>query len=113
MPWFFALFGFLAFFVGLFVQGWFFIYRGGTRYIWRRPSWYENPFSNPFMHTQPLQFFHMGGFAFMAMGLVMLASGRWDWSRGVPSALIVFGSGLGVWTYVSAFCLVFGRKMEG
>jgi hypothetical protein len=112
VPWIFAPFGFFAAFLGLFAQSSFRISSSGTRCIWRRPSWYENPFTNPFKNTQPLQFFHMGAFCFMCLGLVMFVFGPWDWSRGLPFPFFVFSFGLGVWTFVRVFCLVYGRRMD-
>src|ERR1700734_1366398 len=74
IPWLIAIF-FLWVFPRLFVQAWIGISRGGTRCVLRRPAWYANPFTNPFTQTQPLQFFHMGAFCFMALGTVALILG--------------------------------------
>jgi hypothetical protein len=113
IPWWAVLFAFFAFFLGLFTQAWVAISRGGRRYVWRKPSWYANPFTNPFTNTQPLQFFHMGAFCFMAFGLVWLIFGSWHWQRGLPLPLFPFSGGLGIWTFVRVFCLVFRKKMDG
>ena len=50
--------------VGL--QAW----RLGPRATWHRPSWYRNPFSV----SQPLQFFHLGAFFFVAGGVGYFAA---------------------------------------
>src|ERR1700722_10172314 len=85
IPWFIVPFAFFGFFLGLFIQAWIGIFRAGTRYVWRRPSWYANPFTNPFTNTEPLQFFHMGAFCFMSLGIVALIFGSWsswNWHQG-------------------------------
>ena len=112
IPWLIVPFAFFGFFLGLFIQAWLGISRGGTRYVWRRPSWYANPFTNPFTKTQPLQFFHMGAFCFMALGVVALIFGSWDWHRGAPLPLFPFSGGLGIWAFVRVFCLMFGKRMD-
>jgi hypothetical protein len=112
IPWLIVPFAFFGFFFGLFIQAWIAISRGGTRYVWRRPSWYANPFINLFRNTQPLQFFHMGAFCFMALGLVSLVFGSWDWQHGAPLALFPFSGGFGVWMFVRVFCLIFGKRMD-
>jgi hypothetical protein len=112
IPWLIVPFAFFAAFLGLFVQAWIAIARRSTRYVWRWPSWYANPFTNPFTKTQPLQFLHMGGFCFMALGVVALIFGSWDWYHGAPLPLFPFSAGLGVWVFVRAVCLVFRKRMD-
>jgi len=112
IPWWSVPFAFFGIFISSFVRLWIAISRGGTRYIWRRPSWYANPFSNPFTKTQPLQFFHMGAFGFMALGVVALMCGSWDWHHGAPLPLFPFSAGLGIWAFVRVFCRVFRKRMD-
>jgi hypothetical protein len=112
IPWLILLFPFFAFFLLLYMRAWVSISRGGTRYVWRRPSWYANPFTSLFTKTQPLQFFHMGAFCFMALGVIALICGSWDWHHGAPLPLLPFCAGLGIWAFVRIFCLVFRKKMS-
>ena len=112
VPWLIVPFAFFAAFFGPLVQAWIAIARGGTRYIWRRPSWYANPFTNPFRKTEPLQFFHMGAFAFMAFGVISLIFGSWDWHHGAPLPLFPFSAGFGIWAFIRVFCFLFGKKMD-
>jgi hypothetical protein len=111
IPWLIVPFAFFGFFIGLFAQLGFAISRGGTRYVWRRPSWYANPFS-PFSKRQPLQFFHMGAFCFMVLGVVALMCGSWDWHQGAPLPLFPFSGGLGIWAFTRVFCRIFRRRMD-
>jgi hypothetical protein len=112
MPWLFVPFVFFGSFLGLFIQAWIGISRGGARYVWRRPSWYANPFTNPFINTQPLQFFHIGAFCFMAFGIVTLIFGSWNWHHYAPLPLFPFSCGLGIWASVHVICLVFRKRMD-
>jgi hypothetical protein len=113
IPWLIVPFAFFACFLGLFIQFWMGISRGGIRYVWRRPSWYVNPFTNLFIKTQPLQFFHMGAFCFMALGIVALMFGSWDWHQGAPLPLFPFSGGLGIWACICVFCRVFSKRING
>jgi hypothetical protein len=112
MPWFIAPLPFFFFLIVPFIQSWICLTRRGSRYKWRTPSWYESPFTNPFRHTEPLRFFHLGAFCFMSFGLVWLVSKSWDWSRGIPLPLFPFSAGLGLWAYVHLFSLVFAKKFQ-
>jgi len=112
IPWFIVPFPFFGFFFGFFIQAWVGISLGGIRYVWRKPSWYANPFTK----TQPLQFFHMGAFCFMALGVVALifgSWGSWKWRQGAPLPFFPLSGGLGIWAFVRVFCLVFRKKMDG
>ena len=111
IPWFIVLLTFFVSFVGLFIQSWICLYRGGSRYMWRSPSWYENPFTHPFRHTQPLQFFHLGAFCLMSFALASLTSAPWNWAQGFPLPFFFLSGGFGVWVFVRVFCLVFAKKM--
>src|ERR1700722_6118023 len=112
IPWLIVPFAFFGSFFGLFIQTWIGISRGGMRYVWRRPSWYSNPFTNPFTKTEPLQFFHMGAFCFMALGVVALIFTSWNWHNGAPLPLFPFSAGFGIWVSVRFFCLIFHKKMD-
>jgi hypothetical protein len=48
--------------------------------VWRYPQWSINPF----LLTEPLQFFHLGSFAMIAMGLGMAVR---DMAQGAPLGL--------------------------
>jgi hypothetical protein len=41
------------------------IHNAQTKYAWSKPSWLENPFN----FRQPAQFFHMGAWSFVTLGL--------------------------------------------
>lgn len=73
---------------------------------WTKPSWHENPFDL----KQPIQFFHLVGFALIVLGISRLLTWPWPDPIGPPpgSMFVAMGLGdlLGVW-----FALVaYGRK---
>jgi len=73
---------------------------------WRYPSWSVNPFSM----SEPLQFFHLCGFVFIATGLGTAIRCAYE-KRPITDALVflVIGAGTVAGVYVCA--LVFRRKM--
>ncbi len=54
----------------------------------------------------------MGAFCFMALGVVSLIFGSWDWQHGAPLPLFPLSGGLGIWAFVHVFCFVFGKRMD-
>ena len=75
---------------------------------WTYPRWARNPFTM----RQPLQFFHLGGYAFMAAGTGALLRALFVPTTSVDEPLVItfWGAGMlaGVWCCVR----VFRRKME-
>jgi hypothetical protein len=57
------------------------------------PSWRANPFS-PF---QPVQFFHLGAWVFMAGGLAQLAGALARGEAVIPELFVPIGMGAGAW----------------
>jgi hypothetical protein len=76
--------------------------------VWRRPSWCLNPFQA----KEPLQFFHLGAFHFMAGGVVGLAAALFRGPAGVPLAVSLIAIGCGIWLGVRLCMVVFRRKMQ-
>ena len=75
--------------------------------IWKRPSWYINPF------REPLQFFHLGAFHFMAGGVVGVAMLPFRGFSAAPLAVSLLSIGIGVWLGVQLCMKVCRKKMEG
>jgi hypothetical protein len=59
---------------------------------WTKPTW----FSNPFNLRDPLQFFHMGAYHFLAGGLGALLSVPFRGIIALPMALLLLACGAGV-----------------
>jgi hypothetical protein len=76
--------------------------------VWRRPSWSLNPFQP----KEPLQFFHLGAFHFIAGGMVGLAAALFRGPTGVPLAVSLIAIGCGTWLGVRLCMVVFRRKMQ-
>ena len=76
--------------------------------VWRRPSWSLNPFQP----REPLQFFHLGAFHFMAGGVVGLVAAIFRGPAVVPLAVSLISVGCGVWLGVRLCMVVFRRKMQ-
>jgi len=75
---------------------------------WRRPSWYINPF----LFSEPLQFFHFGAFYFIAGGLVGVATLPFRGFSAAPLAFSLISVGLGMWLGVQLCMITFRKKME-
>ena len=76
---------------------------------WRYPSWLVNPFTM----REPLQFFHLGGYFFLASGVGSLL--RWYFVRTTPlfEPLLFTAWGCGVLIGVRLCTIVFRGKMAG
>ena len=73
---------------------------------WRYPSWKLNPFRT----KEPLQFFHLAGFLFVAAGLGAIGNALVEGSRIYDGALFVV-LGLGTVAGVYICTVLYGRKM--
>lgn len=74
---------------------------------WRYPSWRINPF----MFREPLQFFHLGGFFFLASAAGMLVNGAVT-GRAVSTGTFVFlAFGVGILGGVHACTVLHRGKM--
>ncbi|MDM4769972.1 hypothetical protein [Solimonas sp. SE-A11] len=76
--------------------------------VWRYPNWDINPF----LLNEPLQFFHLGGYSFIAVGvgsaLRLLVLGQ-----AIPvSVMFAPAAGAGVLAGVYACTIVYRGKME-
>jgi len=77
--------------------------------LWGYPSWSRNPFTM----REPLQFFHFGGFFFLAAGLGALVRAVFMRS-GLSFEPVVFACwGAGILVGVWLCTVVFRRKMVG
>jgi hypothetical protein len=61
--------------------------------IWRRPSWGINPF----LVTEPLQFFHLASFCFMAAGAGGMGALPVRGGSAAPLAASLLAVGVGLW----------------
>lgn len=74
---------------------------------WRAPSWNINPF----LIKEPLQFFHFGGFYFLACGVGVLIRHALVSHNVAPNSFFLLALASGVLVGVWLCCLVFRRKM--
>ncbi|HVM48374.1 MAG TPA: hypothetical protein VMU04_10120 [Candidatus Acidoferrum sp.] len=75
---------------------------------WRRPSWCINPF----LPSEPLQFFHLAAFAFMAGGFVGVATLPFRGVSAAPLAASLLSVGAGAWLGIHLSMKVCRKKME-
>ena len=75
--------------------------------VWTYPSWRVSPFTM----KEPLQFFHLGGYFFLASGVGGLIHVALDRTLPVTEPLIFTSTGAGVLCGVWLCCRVFRRKM--
>jgi hypothetical protein len=75
--------------------------------VWRYPSWRANPFTM----REPLQFFHLGGYYFLASGVGGLLHVAVDGSLPVTEPIMFASTGAGVICGVWLCCRLFRRKM--
>lgn len=75
---------------------------------WKRPSWYINPF----LINEPLQFFHLAAFAFIAGGVVGIATLPFRSVSVAPLAVWLLSIGVGAWLGVQLSMKVCHKKME-
>ena len=76
--------------------------------VWRYPSWWVNPFNV----SEPLQFFHLGGYSFLAYGMGVLLQLSISNRLFYPEAFIGLIIGAGALLGVHICTLVFRRKMK-
>ncbi len=76
--------------------------------IWRKPSWYLNPF----IFKEPLQGFHLIAFHFMFAGIVACMTLVNRGKEAAPLALSLLSIGIGIWLGVQLSMLLFKKKME-
>jgi len=74
---------------------------------WRQPSWSVNPFQV----REPLQFFHLGSFFFMAGGLIGIATLPFRGLAAAPLAISLVSIGVGLWVGVQLCMMVYRKKM--
>ena len=75
--------------------------------VCRKPSWTINPF----LFKEPLQFFHLGAYHFMAGGIVGSLSLFYRGTEAAPLAMLMLSIGAGVWLGVQLCILIFRKKM--
>lgn len=76
--------------------------------VWRRPSWSLNPFNI----REPLLFFHLGAYMFLADGMVMLMRTATSAEPFYVESLIPLVMAMGVFLGLQAVMLLFSSKME-
>jgi hypothetical protein len=76
--------------------------------LWFRPSWRLNPFNG----QQPLQFFHLGAYVFLAHGIVVLVRLAVSQVAFYVEALVPLAIAVGVFLGIQLVMLVFSAKME-
>ena len=75
--------------------------------VWQPPSWYANPFD----FSQPLQFFHLAAWHFLAGGSVsILQAFVRTRPQLIPEALLVTAVGVGAWLGVRVSERVFKKR---
>ncbi len=74
---------------------------------WRRPSWHISPF----LTTEPLQFFHLAAFTFIAGGLVGVATLPFRGISAAPLAVALLSVGAGAWLGIHLSMRVCRKKM--
>lgn len=75
--------------------------------VWRRPSWCINPL----LFTEPLQFFHLAVFYFLASGAGVLLGLPFSVLSGFPIAAVLISIGVGLWVGVRLCMTFFTWKM--
>ena len=73
---------------------------------WRKPSWDINPF----LLKEPLQFFHLAAFFFMACGIGACLSLIFRGMEAAPLAVLLFSCGLSVWFGVQISMKIYKKK---
>lgn len=76
--------------------------------VWRYPSWSINPF----LLKEPLQFFHFGGYYFLALGVGVLVRHLVTSHTVGPDSFFLLSLALGILAGVWACTIVFRRKMS-
>lgn len=76
--------------------------------VWRRPSWSLNPFN----FREPLLFFHLGAYMFLADGIVMLMRTAIAAEPFNAESLILLVMAIGVFLGLHVAMLLFSSKME-
>jgi hypothetical protein len=76
--------------------------------VWHYPHWTKNPFTT----REPLQFFHLGGFFFLAAGIGALMRSLLTSAAPEIEPVIFAFWGLGILAGVWCCTRVFRRKME-
>ena len=74
---------------------------------WRKPRWTINPF----LFKEPLQFFHLAAFHFLAAGLSACAAIPFIGWKAAPYAVFFLAMGGGAWAGVSLSMVLFRKKM--
>jgi hypothetical protein len=76
--------------------------------VWHFPSWRRNPMTL----RDPMQFFHMAGFVFLAFGLGVVGLNLWRHQplRLAHAELPAFGVGMVIGSYLAA--LLFRKQLE-
>lgn len=77
--------------------------------VWCKPSWDINPF----LFRQPLQFFHLGAYHFIAGGIVGCLTLFYRDKEAAPLAVSLLSVGVGVWLGVQLCVFIFRKKMRG
>jgi hypothetical protein len=76
--------------------------------VWRHPDWNVNPFN----FSEPLQFFHMGAFIFIAQGVGFLIKLAITQTSIFPEALMGITLGISTLFGIKLCTLVFRKKMQ-
>lgn len=74
---------------------------------WRQPSWGVNPFQP----REPLQFFHLGAFFFLAGGVIGVAALPVRGLAAAPLAFSLVSIGVGTWVGIQLCMLAYRKKM--
>jgi hypothetical protein len=75
--------------------------------VWRRPSWEVNPF----LLTEPLQFWHCAAYHLLAMGVIACITLVYRGAEGAPLAVSLLALGAGTRIAVTLSTFLFRRKM--
>ena len=76
--------------------------------MWHQPSW----FRSPFLLREPLQFMHLAGFHFLAVGLGMLVRALFSQGGRVDKAFVVAAAGCGVLVGVRLCMLAYRGRIR-
>lgn len=76
--------------------------------VWRRPSWQLNPFN----FKEPVQFFHLAAYVFIAQGIVTLVRLAISSEPFYVEALVPIAIGVGVLIGISLSRRLFRSKVE-
>lgn len=76
--------------------------------VWRYPNWSINPF----LLKEPIQFFHFGGYYFLALGVGALVRHLAISHTIGPDSFFLLSLALGMLAGVRACTIVFRRKMS-